>query len=128
MLYEVITEAQLKAVLKSCWDNGGDPDTIMVGSFNKQKMSTFTGNANRQVDAQDRKLYAAIDVPFALQSLRGHFEHPGEYQSERESQGQQAQNQAECPGWKPERLEQDICDLQNVITSYSIHYTKLYDD
>lgn len=56
------TEAQLKAVLKSCWDNGGDPNMIMLGSFNKQQFSTFTGNATREVNAADRELYAAIDI------------------------------------------------------------------
>jgi hypothetical protein len=30
------TETLLKAVLKSCWDNGSDPDTLMVGSYVKQ--------------------------------------------------------------------------------------------
>ena len=29
------TEAQLKNVVKQCWDEGGDPSMIMVGSFNK---------------------------------------------------------------------------------------------
>ena len=42
-----VTEAQLKSVLASCWDAGGDPDCVMVGSFNKQAMSGFTGNATR---------------------------------------------------------------------------------
>ena len=56
------TETLLKAVLKLCWDNGGNPDTIMVGSFNKQKFSAFTGNATREVGAEDRALYAAIDI------------------------------------------------------------------
>lgn len=55
-------EAGLKAVIKSCWDNGGDPDTIMVGSFNKQKFSEFGGNATRVVDAQAEKLVAGIDI------------------------------------------------------------------
>lgn len=56
------TEAQLKTVLAAIWESGGDPDIIMVGSFNKQAMSGFTGNATRQVDAKDEKLYAAIQV------------------------------------------------------------------
>ncbi len=56
------TEAQLKTVLQGCWDNGGDPDTILLGSFNKQKASAFTGNATREVGAEDKKLYASIDV------------------------------------------------------------------
>jgi hypothetical protein len=55
------TEAMLKEVLRSAWGNGGDPDLIMVGAFNKQQMSTFTGNATRQVNSADRQLYAAID-------------------------------------------------------------------
>lgn len=56
------TEAHLKTVLASIWEAGGDPDCVMVGSFNKQAMSGFTGNATRQVDAKDEKLYAAIQV------------------------------------------------------------------
>lgn len=58
----VFTESLLKDVLKLTFDSGGDPDVIMVGSFNKQKLSTFTGNATRNVTAEDRKLYAAIDI------------------------------------------------------------------
>jgi DNA-binding transcriptional regulator YbjK len=56
------TEAQLKSVLKQCWDEGGDPDMIMLGSFNKQVASSFTGNATREVSAADRQLFAAIDI------------------------------------------------------------------
>lgn len=55
-------EATLKSVIKSCWDNGGDPDVIMLGSHNKQVMSGFTGNATRFKTAEDRKLTAAIDI------------------------------------------------------------------
>jgi hypothetical protein len=39
------TEAMLKAVIKSAWDSGGEPKTIMTGSFNKQKASGFSGIA-----------------------------------------------------------------------------------
>jgi len=56
------TETQLKAVIKLCWDAGGDPDCVMVGSFNKQVMSTFTGNATRFKSAEDKALVAAIDI------------------------------------------------------------------
>ena len=55
-------EAQLQAVLASCWDNGGNPDTIYVGSFNKQAMSAFTGNATRNIDSADKKLVNTIDI------------------------------------------------------------------
>jgi len=56
------TETLLKTVLRNTWDSGGDPDCVMVGGFNKQQMSTFTGNATREVGAEDRKLYASIDI------------------------------------------------------------------
>ena len=57
-----LTETLLKVQLKSCWDNGGDPECIMVTSFNKQTVSGFTGNASRFKTAEDKTLAAAIDV------------------------------------------------------------------
>lgn len=56
------TEALLKGVLQSCWSEGGSPDTIMVGGFNKQQFSTFTGRATPTEDAKGRKIVAAVDV------------------------------------------------------------------
>lgn len=56
------TESQLQSVIASCWDNGGEPDTIMVGSFNKQALSGFSGNATRTHNANDKKLVTDIRV------------------------------------------------------------------
>ena len=56
------TEALLKESLKLCWDSGGDPECIMLGSFNKQIASGFTGNATRFKGAEDKSLMAAIDI------------------------------------------------------------------
>lgn len=56
------TEAQLKDVVKQCWDNGGDPSMIMLGSFNKQKLSGFTGGSTKMTSAEDKRLVAAIDI------------------------------------------------------------------
>ena len=56
------TEAQLKDVVKKCWDSGGDPSMIMLGSFNKQKLSGFTGGSTKMTQADDKKLVAAIDI------------------------------------------------------------------
>lgn len=56
------TEDQLKSVIKSVWDNGGDPSMIMVGSFNKQKLSGFTGGSTRFDPAENKRLVAAVDV------------------------------------------------------------------
>ena len=56
------TEAQLKAALKLVWDSGGDPTMIQCGSFNKQKLSGFTGGATRMDPAENKRLVAAVDV------------------------------------------------------------------
>ena len=58
----VLTESMLKGEMKSCFDNGGDPNLLIVGSFNKQKVSGFTGNSTRMDMAEDRSLVATIDV------------------------------------------------------------------
>ena len=58
----VLTEALLKSNLKACYDQGGNPDLLLVGSFNKQKVSGFTGNSTRMDMAEDRSLVATIDV------------------------------------------------------------------
>jgi hypothetical protein len=44
------TEARLKAVIKLCWDAGGDPTIVNVGSFNKQQASAFAGIATKYQD------------------------------------------------------------------------------
>jgi hypothetical protein len=54
-------ESQLKTVLQSIWNSGGKPDTIMVGGFNKQVFSTFTGRATPMEDTKTKKIVAAVD-------------------------------------------------------------------
>jgi len=56
------TEAQLKSVIKNVWNAGGDPTMIMVGPFNKQKISGFTGNSTRFDAGADATLYTSVDV------------------------------------------------------------------
>ena len=56
------TEASLKSVIKSVWNEGGDPSMIMVGPFNKQKLSGFTGNSTRFDAGADATLYTSVDV------------------------------------------------------------------
>lgn len=55
-------EEDLKTVVQAAWTQGGNPSLLMVGPFNKRVVSEFTGNATRTVDAQARKLQAAIDI------------------------------------------------------------------
>lgn len=55
-------EADLKTVLAGIADAGGEPDCIMVGSFNKQALSAFSGNATRTIDSTDQALNTAVHV------------------------------------------------------------------
>ena len=59
----VFTESLLKTVIKSVWNAGGNPTMIMVGPFNKQKLSGFTGNSTRFDAGADATLYTSVDVP-----------------------------------------------------------------
>jgi len=54
------TETLLLTVLQSTWNAGGDPDCVMLDGFNKRQMSTFTGNATREVSAEHGRLHGAI--------------------------------------------------------------------
>lgn len=56
------TEAMLKGVVQSVWINGGEPDTILVGGFNKQQISTFTGRSTPIEQAASKKIVAAVSV------------------------------------------------------------------
>ena len=56
------TEAMLKSVILQCYQQGGEPDTLMVGPFNKQVVSSFTGNATRTIEADEKTLLAAVEV------------------------------------------------------------------
>lgn len=38
-----LSEAAVKAIIRACWTAGGEADTIMVGPFNKTKVSAFSG-------------------------------------------------------------------------------------
>lgn len=55
-------ESQLKEVIRECWTQGGDPSVVMVGPFNKQVLSGFTGNATRFDRSEDMRLVTAVDV------------------------------------------------------------------
>lgn len=59
------TEALLKSVIQSCWSNGGDPATIMVGPKNKAVGSGFAGIATQYRENKGKAqatIIAAADV------------------------------------------------------------------
>lgn len=45
---QAFTETILKDVMKQTWDEGGEPSILMVGSFNKQAVSSFAGIAEQR--------------------------------------------------------------------------------
>jgi hypothetical protein len=55
-------EADLKEVIRECWTEGGDPSVIMVGPFNKQALSAFSGNTTRFDRSEDMRLVTAVDI------------------------------------------------------------------
>ncbi|NEU94807.1 DUF5309 domain-containing protein [Bradyrhizobium uaiense] len=55
-------ENQLKGVLASIWTNGGKPNIIMTGSFNKQVFSTFTGRATTVQESKNKTIQASVDA------------------------------------------------------------------
>jgi hypothetical protein len=56
------TEALLKPVLQSIWNSGGSPGVIMVGGFNKQAFSTFTGRSTPQENATSKKIVNSVEI------------------------------------------------------------------
>lgn len=59
------TEAHLKAVLKSMYDNGGmrkNGIKVWVGSFNKQAVSDFTGRASARQNIAQTRIQAAAEL------------------------------------------------------------------
>jgi hypothetical protein len=59
------TESLLKSVIQSCWANGGDPGTIIVGPKNKAVGSGFTGIATQYREnkgTNQATIVAAADI------------------------------------------------------------------
>lgn len=56
------TEDQLKSVLKLVFTEGGLPDMLMTGAFNRQVASSFTASGTKMQQASDETLHASFDV------------------------------------------------------------------
>ena len=59
-----LTEKLLKSVIADCWTAGGDPNVIMVGTTNKQRISGFSGIATlyQTVDKAPGTIIGAADL------------------------------------------------------------------
>jgi hypothetical protein len=59
------TEAMVKSGMLNCYNNGGKPEMLMVGPFNKQVASTFAGIATRtfyQSAVEETAIIGAADI------------------------------------------------------------------
>ncbi len=60
-----VTEANVKAIIRAAWNAGGNPDTILVGPYNKVKVSGFSGILTNNIFQQaggQAKIVAAADA------------------------------------------------------------------
>lgn len=57
-----LTEVLLKAVLQSCFTNGGEPSMAICGPVNKQKISGFTGRTNSRQMVDANTVEASVSI------------------------------------------------------------------
>lgn len=57
-----LEESTFNRVLQDIWTQGGKPDAVYVGGFNKRTISAWTSPLNRNIDAAGRKRVVATDV------------------------------------------------------------------
>ena len=56
------TEALVKTASQNCYNQGGNPTTLLVTPAHRVLASAFAGNSTRNVDAQEGRLMTAINV------------------------------------------------------------------
>lgn len=56
------TEDMLKDAIKDAFDDGGEPSLVLVGSFNKQKFSTFTGRTTARENVNVGTVQGAAEL------------------------------------------------------------------
>lgn len=59
-----IAEAQLKTVLQSIWNNGGNAKAVIVSGAQKQAMAAFTGLASARRETDDKRLTIVAGADF----------------------------------------------------------------
>lgn len=55
-------ETELNDLLESVWDAGGNPRDALVHGFLKRRISSFSGNAQKRFDSDDRKVINTIAI------------------------------------------------------------------
>ncbi len=59
---QALTESLFNDVLQTAYDSGGNPDTVYANGWQKRKISAFSTPSTRNIDAEDKKITAAIDI------------------------------------------------------------------
>lgn len=57
-----LTEAMLKDGIKDAFDDGGEPTLALVGSFNKQVISGFSGRSSQQTVVDNKTILGAASI------------------------------------------------------------------
>lgn len=57
-----LTEAMLKDAVKDAFDDGGEPDLLLVGSYNKQVVSGFAGRTQQQTMVANKTILGAASL------------------------------------------------------------------
>lgn len=57
-----LAEAQVTAILQSCYTSGSNPKLMFMSAVNKGVFSGFSGGSTRYVTTEDKKLVNSIDV------------------------------------------------------------------
>jgi len=57
-----LTEDLLNDGIQSAWQAGGDPNVVVVCGKHKRTISGFTAGATKYLEAEDKRLVAAVDV------------------------------------------------------------------
>lgn len=57
-----LTSDILNQILSDAWANGGEHDTLLVGSTLKQRISSFTAGNTKEINAVDNKIVARVDI------------------------------------------------------------------
>ncbi len=61
-----ITAADINTMLQDCWEEGGNPDTLMMNGTKKREVSAIAGQVNQNyewnMDASAKKFQTAVDV------------------------------------------------------------------
>lgn len=59
---QALTEAMFNDALQAAFVQGGNPDTVYANGWQKRKISSFSTPSTRNIDAENKKLVAAVDV------------------------------------------------------------------